>query len=77
MFALLKTNKSIFKTFFILVLVNKKVFLKNRILHDLSYIHNHVITIPYIFRAEPLISCIRIPVNCQNLKKMNLIWINR
>lgn len=52
---LLKIKKNISNTMSILILANKKVFLKNQSLFASSSIENDVITIPKISKLEPLI----------------------
>lgn len=70
MFTLLKTRKNISKTISILVLANKKIFLKNRILFNLFWIQNLAMTMPYIFRVKPSIFYTLIPVDI--IERLNL-----
>lgn len=71
MSTLFKDKKSIFKTIFIFISVNKKVFLKKKILTNLSSIKNLNITILYILRIELSIFGTSILINY--VKKFNLV----
>lgn len=65
-FILPKVKKNIHNAILILILVNKKVFLKNQDLFTLLFIKKNAITIPEISRLEPLIFTASTPVS--------LIW---